>query len=175
MGRRTSSSTAGDGVRRQSPAPASLDSKQAFALALRWIAARDLTEAQIRDRLTRRGTGQPIVNAVLARLAEDRVVDDRRVAQTVARAARDVKRHGPCRVARDLESRGVAREVVRDVVAETFADADADQLVERALARRLRGPIDTPNEYRRLSRYLARQGFPPDSIVRALDPHDRRR
>jgi SOS response regulatory protein OraA/RecX len=53
-----------------------------------------------------------------------------------------------------------------------FRDVDQSALLERALARRLKGPgalIRTPAEYRRIYAALLRQGFPPADVRKALD------
>jgi regulatory protein len=144
---------------------------QAHALALRWMAGRDLTSAQLRERLARRGCAPETIDDVVDRLTGEQVVDDRRVALAAARTARDVKRHGPHRIARSLEQRGIPHDLARDVVAATFSEADEAALAERALARRLRGAADAAAELRRLHRYLSRQGFTESVIVSTLKAH----
>jgi regulatory protein len=143
----------------------------AYLAALRMLARRDLSEAQIRERLARRGHAADAVDRAVAKLAAEGAVDDRRVAAAIAHTETAVKRHGRRRVARQIEHAGISRATARAAVDEVFGGLDEEALVDAALDRRLRRGrlIEGPTEFARLYRYLIGQGFDPDRVVQTLD------
>jgi regulatory protein len=138
--------------------------------ALKMIARRELSEAQVRLRLARRHHDPDAIDAAVARLKAERAIDDVRVAEAMARTETAVKRHGRLRVKRQLESAGIAPETARQAIDGAFASVDDEQAIEAALARRLHGRERAADdrEVQRLYRYLVGQGFEPDKIAKAL-------
>lgn len=156
------------------PAPRSASpdpGRGAYVSALRLLARRELSEAQVRARLGQRGFDADSIEAAVGRLRAERALDDRRVALAGARTASQIKRRGRARVLRDIEALGIAREVARQAVDEVFGALNEDALLEAALSRRLpggRSRIASPAEFGRLYRYLLGQGFDPSKIVALL-------
>lgn len=143
----------------------------AYVSALRLLARRELSEKQIRDRLARKGYAEDDVEVAIERLKAERAIDDRRVAEAIARTSTGLKRRGRLRVRREIEAAGIAPDVAQRALDATFDQLDDDALLQAALAKRLRGdrPIEDDREFQRLYRYLAAQGFESDKIFRALD------
>ncbi|MPY86603.1 MAG: hypothetical protein GEU99_01630 [Luteitalea sp.] len=142
-----------------------------YTYALAALARRELTSAQLADRLARRGYEQAIINDVLARLRTEGALDDRRAAWAVARTAVQVKRQGRWRVRQELDRLGVDRETAAEVLEEVLGSTDETELVERALSARLRGSIQDRGHFERLYRYLIRQGFRSEQAVAVLRRH----
>jgi regulatory protein len=142
----------------------------AYTDALRMLARRDLSEAQVRERLARRAHSSTAIDTAVARLLEERAIDDARAASAIARAQVSVKRRGQLRVRQAIERAGIAPETARRAVRDIFESIDPDALLDASLAKRLPRPrrIATDAEFGRLYRYLIRQGFEPDRVVRAL-------
>ena len=140
------------------------------------LARRELSEAQIRQRLARRGHDEDAIDDAVARLKTEHAIDDARVAEAIARTETAVKRRGKLRVTRQIESAGIARETARHAVDHVFADVDAVALLGAALAKRLRAEMSIRNdkEFQRLYRYLIGQGFEPDQVMIALEARRRR-
>ena len=137
-------------------------SNAAYVRALRWLTARELSEAQVRSRLAEKGYTEIAIKPALERLIRDRTVDDRRAATAVARTEARVRRHGPHRVMGKLIAMHIDRDLARDVVRELFGEEDEDALIRAAIERRLRGTADRlkdPRERQKLIAYLVRQGF----------------
>lgn len=149
----------------------------AYLTALRMLAMRELSEAQVRQRLARRGYADDEIDPAVARLKADRSLDDARVAGALARSETNLRRRGPLRVRRRLEAAGIASPLAQRAVDETFADIDADALIAAALEKRLRGrtEIADDREFQRLFRFLAGQGFETDRILALLRRHRGRR
>lgn len=134
------------------------------------LARRELSEAQVRQRLARRGHDEDAINGAVARLIEERAIDDERVAAAIARTETSVRRRGRLRVRRQIEHAGIAAPTARRAVDEVFGDIDNDAHLQASLAKRLRGReiIADDKAFQRLYRYLVGQGFESDQVVRAL-------
>ena len=134
------------------------------------LARRELSEAQIRQRLTRRQHASDAIESAVARLKSERSLDDERVAGAIARSETGLKKRGRHRVIRQIEAAGIAPSIARRVADETFAAIDPDRLMAEALSRRLRGRIriEDDRELHRLYRYLIAQGFEPDRVLATL-------
>jgi regulatory protein len=150
-------------------------SDDTYLTALRMLARRELSEAQLRERLLRRQHGPDAIQAALTRLKSERNLDDERVAGAIARSETNLKKRGRFRVTRQIEAAGIASSIAKRVVDETFAAIDGDALLKQALARRLRGRtrIEDDRELQRLYRYLVAQGFEPDRVMALLRTYNR--
>ena len=145
--------------------------KAAYLLGLRWLAARELTSAQISQRLERRGFSPRAIGPALERLTRERALDDRRAALASARTEATLRHHGPARILRRLQSMGIDRDLAREIVREIFGELDERALMQRALAKRLRpgaSLIRDRAQLRRLHAYLVREGFSSSAAVALL-------
>ena len=141
----------------------------AYVQALTWLARRELSERQVRERLARRGVVDEEIEAAVTRLIHERAIDDRRVALACARSAVRLKGRGRERVRRAVEAMGIARDVARAAVDEVFAEVDEASLIERALTKRW-PKVGEPDrrEVQRIYAALIRQGFPADRVLQAI-------
>jgi len=133
------------------------------------LGRRELSEAQIRQRLERRGHAEAEIDAAIARLKAERAIDDARVAGAIARTEVTRKR-GRLRASRQIQSAGIAASVAKHALDEVFESIDDDALIEAALAKRLRGRERAADdrEWQRLYRYLLGQGFEAERVAKAL-------
>ena len=151
--------------------------RAAYAAGLAMLARRELSEAQVRERLRRKGHEPDAADAAVDRLKSVRAVDDRRVAVSAARTEAQVRSRGRGYVLRRLQFIGIAADVAEDAVNEVFGSIDESALLDRALGRRLRGPnarIRDAAHFRRLLQQLVRQGFPASKVIAALKARARR-
>ena len=150
-------------------------SDDTYLTALKMLVRRELSEAQLRQRLLRRQHDPDAIEAALTRLKSERNLDDERVAGAIARSETNLKKRGRFRVTRQIEAAGIASSIAKRVVDETFAAIDGDALLTQALARRLRGRtrIEDDREFQRLYRYLVAQGFEPDRVMALLRTYNR--
>jgi len=142
----------------------------AYVTALRMLARRELSEAQVRTRLERKEFDAGVIDEAVARLQATRALDDRRTALACARTEATVKRHGRLRALRAIEALGIDRGLAREAVAEVFGDVDEDALIAQALDRKLRPPSPKASaaQARRLYRYLLAQGFDAGRVNAAI-------
>ena len=146
----------------------------AYLDALKMLARRELSEAQIRQRLARREHASDDIDAAVERLRSERAIDDRRVAEAIARTQTSIKRRGKLRIRREIEHAGISRATARSVTDELFADVDGDALLAESLAKRMRGrgKIADQKEFNRLFRYLVGQGFESERVLAALKKYN---
>lgn len=150
-------------------APSSrLDADGLFALAVRALARRPRSVAEVRRLLSARAASPGSVDAVLTRLREHRYLDDRRLAEGVVLYQKEVERHGRARVLRDLQRRGIGAAVAAAAVAGGYDGAPEEALLAAYIRkkRQLRPP-DWPAAAR-LYRGWLRAGFSPAAAQAAL-------
>jgi regulatory protein len=150
---------------------ASSDPPDPYTTALILLGQRELSGAQLRTRLLRRGCDPDAVEAALARLRGDRTLDDGRVARAAARLEANVRGRGPARVRQRLQALGLDATIVREAVAETFTEVDEAALLDAAMARRLRGQaLESLDDKARarLIRALVGQGFSLSAVLKRV-------
>jgi regulatory protein len=141
----------------------------AYLTALQQLARRELSEAQLRQRLSRRGFPADDIDTAIDRLRQDGSLDDARVAAAIARSQLSIKKRGARRVRREIEAAGITSALAERAVAEVYAEVDADALMAAAIDRRLgTRRLDDDREMARLYRYLVGQGFDADKAMTAL-------
>ena len=148
----------------------------AYVEGLKMLARRELSEKQVRDRLARKGHEQDAIDVAIARLREERALDDSRVAEAIARTETSIRRRGKLRVRMQIERAGIDKSIAKQAVDDVFGTIDDEALIEASLSKRLRGreTIADDREYQRLYRYLAGQGFESDRIMKLLATRRRR-
>ena len=142
----------------------------AYIAALKMLGGRELSERQVRQRLTRRGYDTEAIDAAVARLKADGSLNDERAAHAMAHDETSLRKRGRLRVKRRLEAAGIARDVAERAVRDVFETVDGDALMTAALQKRLRGRehIGDERELQRLYRYLVGQGFEPERVLALL-------
>jgi regulatory protein len=147
----------------------------AFTIALRLLGQRELSEAQLRARLARRRIDAAAIDDAVGRLKADGTLDDRRVAIAAARLEGAVRGRGRSRVIQRVRSLGIAADIAERAVADVFSEVDEAALLDRALARRLKGgspgTLDPPARAR-IVRALIAQGFAPGAVLARLRTDD---
>ncbi len=156
---------------------------RARAIALRQLAARARTEAQIRARLGRDAL-EAEADATVDWLRGLGYLDDAAYARARARALVAPGRLGPRMAERKLQGEGIPAAMARAAVADALAgepggDARAAELeLCRGLAeRRARGAALAELDVRaraRITRFLLGRGFAPDVVARVVGLRDDR-
>jgi regulatory protein len=153
-------------ARRDRLPPPGDERRSARAAALACVARRELSTAQLRQRLATRGFAPEIVDETIERLVAEGAIDDGRAARALART--EARKHrGPARIRRTLERAGVPRDQVRETVAELLGDVPEHEAVTRAFDRKRRQralDLSDPADLRRMRGYLLRQGFSASAV-----------
>jgi regulatory protein len=144
----------------------------AYTAGLQMLARRELSEAQVRQRLARRGFAGDAIAEAIDRLKADGSIDDRRVAGALARTEAGVRHRGRLRVQQRLLAAGIPRALADHAVAETFDDINPEAHLQAALEKRLRlagdDSLTDDRQFARLYRQLTAQGFEPDRVLAVL-------
>ena len=134
------------------------------------LGRRELSEQQVRQRLARREYEPDEIDEAVARLREERAINDQRVAEAIARTETGIRKRGKVRVRMQLERAGIAKETARAAIDHVFEAIDDETLLEASLRKRLHGleTIADDRELQRLFRYLIGQGFESDRVLQVL-------
>ena len=144
------------------------EERRAWVAALRALAARRLTQAQLWTKLERKGFTDHAVRAAVARCKADGYLDDALFARLYVENAR--KSVGDARLVADLVRRGIDRDIAIEAVGagESTEEQRAGRALEKLL--RTRPGISFPSA----ARALERLGFPAPLIYRILREEARR-
>jgi len=141
-----------------------------YAAALGALARRPHSSFELRTYLERRTPEPAAARRVLARLKQEKLVDDGRYALDFARARASARRQGGRRIAMELRKRGVPDRHIDAAIKQVFAEFDEATMVRKVIERRMRlvrGPFDRKKSAS-LYRTLLRAGFDPGVIRREL-------
>jgi len=136
--------------------------RKTFARAVKLLAAKPRSVAELRERLLRgRGTNEEVVETVIARLREYGYLNDERFAFSYASYKVKQKPVGRRRLERDLKFKKIDTSVASDALEMVFAETPEEQLIEEAIAKRLRirGKPKNRAEAKNLFDHLLRRGF----------------
>ena len=142
----------------------------AYIDGLKMLGRRELSEKQVRQRLARKEYEPDEIEEAVARLREERAINDQRVAEAIARMETGIRKRGKVRVRMQLERAGIAKDTAKAAIEDVFGSIDDAALLESSLNKRLRGreTIADDREFQRLFRYLIGQGFESDRVMQAL-------
>lgn len=148
---------------------AAIQFPDAYEAALTSLDFSSRTAREIGNTLKRKGFVEPVIEAVVEKLTENRLIDDKRYAQRIAEC-QSKKSVGIYAVKRKLRAKGISEEDT-EAAMEAF---DEDQQREAALetARKLYRKYESlPRREARakLSQALARRGFSWDAIESAIE------
>ena len=153
----------------QPPDKTSADYEKTMARALRLLAAKPRSRAEMRERLLERAL-EPIVDRVIERLVELRYLNDEQFATSYAASRLAVKPLGRSRLRRDLQKRKVSSEIAEEAMNEAYGETGEEASIDRAIAKRLRtrGKPTSREESQKLLAHLIRQGFNFDLALRKI-------
>ena len=107
----------------------------AWGAAIGLLARRDLSEGEVRMKLLAREFGEPEVEETISRLRERRYLDDRSLAEAVARTQARTRHQGPLKVRAHLRRRRIPETLALEAVRAEFPDGAEDERAVIALRR----------------------------------------
>jgi regulatory protein len=137
--------------------------QKALDSALNFLSFRPRSEKELRQNLYRKKITPDLIDRVIERLVELRLIDDKSFAQYWQDNRQQFSPRGPRAIKAELRSKGLSSEVIDEVV---NSDEDQEEHAYNAglkKARSLRNH-DYHEFRRRLSDYLLRRGFSYDTI-----------
>jgi regulatory protein len=147
-----------------------------YDYAVKALGRRMRTEAELRRLMQARvepgDRGEAIVRAVVARLKEQRYLDDQSFAETYARLRQQNEKLGQRRVRQSLSQKGVSAKIANEAVEARYADTNEETLARQHLERkRIRKP-ENEKETARVMRRLVAAGFSTGVIYKILRQWD---
>ena len=131
------------------------------ARALRLLARREHSRAELARKLAPRAESAAALQALLDALAAKKQLSDERFAEMRTRQLE--RKYGAARIRLDLKAKGLDATLVDGVCA-----AGEAARARAILARKYRVPVTTPKERARRMRFLQSRGFSHDSIRKVL-------
>ena len=130
------------------------------------------TEADLRRLMeTRVEPGEPgaaLITTVVARLKQQKYLDDQSFAETYARLRQQNEKLGVRRVRQNLQQKGVGAKLIADTLESRYANVDEEALARQHLERkRIRKP-ENEKETARVLRRLVAAGFSTSVIYKIL-------
>lgn len=145
--------------------------ERAWDYLLRLLSYRPRTEAEVRERLRRKGFAPEVTQEILSRAREEGLLDDAAFAKLYVEDRLLSNPRSKRLIERELRGKGVDPHLARRAVAEGTRGVSDEELAREALRRRLARLRGLPREtaLRRAYSYLARRGFPQEICRRVVE------
>jgi regulatory protein len=146
---------------RKKPEP--LDETALYQYAVGALARQMRTVAELKRLMSRRvepgESGEAKVVAVVARLLDQRYLDDPAFASTYTRLRQENQSFGKRRVQQELTRKGVQGELAASTIESAYAEVSEEDLVRRYIARKRIAKPEDEKQTARLIRRLVGAGF----------------
>jgi regulatory protein len=126
----------------------------------------------LRRRVEADELGQTLVELVIAKLKEQRYLNDTQYAATYSSLRRENEKFGRRRVITELKSRGVHSEVIEKAIAGAYENVNEEALAREYLRRKRMHKPEDEREAARVFRSLIRAGFGTRTIISILKKWD---
>jgi regulatory protein len=156
--------------RRPRPPDDPSSDKLAYQKALGRLARREMSAEEVRKGLARDGFTVAAIDAALARLSDQKFVDDPSLGARFARSRMGEHGLGQHRVRRALQQKGVSRGIIEESLQAALADVSEADAVDR-LARRFwrqKERLEPARRVQALWAFLLRRGFPAGLVGQRL-------
>jgi regulatory protein len=152
------------------------DEASLYEYAVGALGRRMRTVAELKRLLRRKveqsELGDLLVETVIARLKEQRYLNDTVYASTYSSLRKENDRFGRRRVISDLKQRGVHDDIIEKTVSAVYADTNEERLGRAFLARKRVKKPTSEKEAARIFRTMVRAGFGTRTIIAILKKWD---
>jgi regulatory protein len=136
--------------------------------AVKLLAAKPRSVEELRARLAEKESAtEEAIEYAIGKLSEYGYLNDEQFALSFAQARVRQKPVGRQRLARDLKTKKIDKELAAETLEKVFAETPEDTLIDEAIEKRvrLRGRPTTRQETKSLFDHLLRRGFSYDLII----------
>ena len=151
---------------------ARLSEGELYEYAVKALGRRMRTEVELRRLMRQRAElgerGEAAIVAVVARLKEQRYLDDQSYAETYARLRQENDKLGARRVRRDLAQKGLKADLIEETVDARYGESNEETLARQHLERKRIKKPENERETARVVRRLVAAGFSTGVIMRIL-------
>ena len=154
------------------PTPRHYDEQALYDYAVGALGRRMRTVAELkrlmRPRVRHQPEGELLIEVVVARLKEQRYLNDAGYAAAYSSFRKENEKFGSMRVVRDLRAKGMHADVIERAVKTAYEGVNEEKLARAFLARkRIAAPVNQ-KQAARIFRALARAGFSSRVIIPIL-------
>lgn len=142
--------------------------KNAEEFALRLLARKDYSQAEMRQKLGQKGFSLTEIENVLHKLSTHQLLNDLRYAQNLANFYGKQKFWGPWRIKHKLKEKGIGPDLAEEVVAQEEKIFPAEERLKKLLEKKLknRNLSEFSNqELKKLANQLYRYGYSWEEIT----------
>jgi len=145
-----------------------------YEYAVRALGRQMRSVAELKRLMRRRVAegGEGLIDRVIARLKEQKYLNDSAFAASYSNYRRDNQRLGKMRVMRELQARGVHGDVVRAATDAAYEQTGDEQQARAYLKRKRLHKPSNQKEVARVFRTLLRAGFASRSVIAILKKWD---
>ena len=146
--------------------------KKAEEFALRLLARKDYSQAEMRQKLVEKGFSLAEIENVLHKLSTHQLLNDQRYAQSLANFYGKEKFWGPWRIKHKLKEKGICPEIAEEVVAQEEKIFPAQERLKKLLEKKLKNRTlseFSKQELQKLTNQLYRYGFSWEEIINILN------
>jgi regulatory protein len=136
--------------------------------AVKLLAAKPRSVAELRERLAEKESAtEEAIEYAIGKLSEYGYLNDEQFALSFAQARVRQKPVGRGRLARDLKTKKIDKELAAETLDKVFAETPEDTLIDETIEKRIRlhGRPTTRQETKSLFDHLLRRGFSFDLII----------
>lgn len=152
------------------------DEASLYEYALGALGRRMRTVAELkrllRDKVEDSEHGRLLIEVVIARLKEEKYLNDTQYAATFSSLRKENERFGKRRVISDLKQRGVHDDIISKAVSSTYDGTNEEQLARDFLRRKRLKKPSNEKETARIFRGMIRAGFASKTIFTILKKWD---
>lgn len=153
-----------------------LNERELYEYSVKALGRHMRTEVELRRLMQRRAEfgepGEAAITAVVARLKEQRYLDDQSYAETYARLRQQNDKLGARRVRNDLQQKGVKADLIQSTVEARYGEMDEETLARQHLERKRIKKPENERETARVVRRLVGAGFKTGTIFKILRTWD---
>lgn len=129
------------------------------------------TEAELREKMAKRGYFAEVINTVIDRLYKDRYLDDKRYAEVYIESMKRSKYYGSFMIRRKMMEKKLPKEIIDESIAEFLSDEDQKEIATRYVEKNF-GELKKVakleyEEKQKIMRRLLARGFSID-LVKSL-------
>ena len=144
--------------------------REAWQIALKLLAARSLSVAEIRRKLQSRGVDSATTESVIQELETRRYLDDAKLSELCVQGLIERKAYGRRWFFSKLLKRGMDKQVIKEALDKVFNQVSENDLASRAAAIKLKSlQAEEPRaKPAKLARFLRNRGFSEGLIVEVV-------
>ena len=152
------------------------NASKVYAVAVRILSRRELSEKELSDRLTKRGFALEDIDHAIEKCKKLQYLDDERYAEILCRTMVSQGKAVGRRLRFELKKRGLSADLIDRSMAEADENVVVDDLVQSMYQRRY-GDIDFQSsdaaQKRRIMNYFVRRGFTISQVLTSINTIER--